>query len=138
MGMGLLLILIGTFSSFVQALPKSGGWMTLVKNTLGFLLLFVALYYGQLAYNEFKPHAPEKHYQHGWIGYSEEALNKARKENKPANNAEEAATAMGAELINEDEYKDLQKLGKFDTKTSSWLKTPPEVRALGGAIFGDR
>lgn len=69
--------------------------------------------------------------------YDRAALD-ARKENKPANNAEEAAAAMGAELINEDEYKDLQKLGKFDTKTSSWLKTPPEVRKLGGAIFGDR
>lgn len=81
--------------------------------------------------------SPESPAQRRSFCYDRPALD-ARKENKPANNAEEAAAAMGAALISEDDYKDLQKLGKFDTKTSSWLKTPPEVRKLGGAIFGDR
>jgi hypothetical protein len=63
---------------------------------------------------------------------------KARKEHKPKSNAVDMATAMGIELLTEDQYRELQKLGNFDTKTSSWLKTPADVRALGGAIFGDR
>lgn len=63
----------------------------------------------------------------------------ARKDDAPAKgNAVGAAAAMGAELLSEEEYADLQKLGEFDVKTSSWLKTPPELRKLGGAIFGDR
>lgn len=62
----------------------------------------------------------------------------ARKANKPSSNAVDMATAMGIELLTEAEYHALQKLGSFDTKTSSWLKTPDEVRKLGGAIFGDR
>jgi len=62
----------------------------------------------------------------------------ARKEHKPANNAIDAAAAMGVELLSEDEYRELQKLGAVDTKTSSWVKTPPEIRELGGAIFCDR
>lgn len=89
---------------------------------------------GEIIFCDCSPESPKDRRS---FCYDRAALD-ARKENKPANNAEEAAAAMGAELINEDEYKDLQKLGKFDTKTSSWLKTPPEVRALGGAIFGDR
>ncbi|MEO6333351.1 MAG: DUF4256 domain-containing protein [Pyrinomonadaceae bacterium] len=68
--------------------------------------------------------------------YDREALD-GRKENKPKDNAVDAAAAMGVELLSEDEYRELQKLGRFDTKTSSWLRTPPEVRKLGGAIFGD-
>ena len=48
------------------------------------------------------------------------------------------ATAMGIELLSEDQYRELQKLGEFDTKTSSWIKTPPEIRKLGGALFCDR
>ena len=68
--------------------------------------------------------------------YDREALDK-RKENKPKNNAVEAATAMGIELLSEDQYRDLQKLGKFDTKTSSWITTPADIRKLGGAIFAD-
>jgi hypothetical protein len=69
--------------------------------------------------------------------YDRAALD-ARKEFKPAGSAVEAAAAMGIELLSEQEYRDLQKLGNFDTKTSSWLKTPPEIRKLDGAIFGDR
>ena len=62
----------------------------------------------------------------------------ARKENRPAGSAMEAAAAMGAELLSEDQYRLLQQLGEFDLKTSSWLQTPPAIRKLGGAIFGDR
>jgi len=61
----------------------------------------------------------------------------SRKEHQPDNNANDMAKAMGIEILTEAQYRDLQKLGKFDEKTSSWLKTPPEVRKLGGAIFGD-
>ena len=61
----------------------------------------------------------------------------SRKEHQPENNAIDMAKAMGIEILTEAQYRDLQKLGKFDEKTSSWLKTPPEVRKLGGAIFGD-
>lgn len=68
--------------------------------------------------------------------YDNEAL-KSRKEHKPKNNVMDMASAMGIELLNEEQYRELQKLGKFDSKTSSWLKTPDEIRKLGGAIFGD-
>lgn len=68
--------------------------------------------------------------------YDGEAL-KARKEFKPKSSAMEMAEEMGIELLNEEQYRQLQELGNFDTKTSSWLKTPAEVRKLGGAIFGD-
>lgn len=68
--------------------------------------------------------------------YDKVALDK-RKENKPKNNAMDAASAMGIELLTEEEYRYLQTLGNFDTKTSSWLKTPENIRKLGGAIFGD-
>ncbi|MEJ1224020.1 DUF4256 domain-containing protein [Sediminicola sp. 1XM1-17] len=68
--------------------------------------------------------------------YDLEAL-ASRKENKPKNNAMEIASAMGIELLTEGQYRVLQQYGNFDTKTSSWLKTPPEIRKLGGAIFGD-
>jgi hypothetical protein len=69
--------------------------------------------------------------------YDGEALEK-RKEFKPGGSAVDMAAEMGIELLSEDQYKALQSLGKFDTKTSSWLKTPPEIRKLGGALFGDR
>jgi hypothetical protein len=69
--------------------------------------------------------------------YDREALD-SRKENKPKNNAMDAASAIGIELLTEDQYLDLQKLGEFDLKTSSWLKAPAEMRKLGGALFGDR
>lgn len=69
--------------------------------------------------------------------YDREALD-ARKEAKPSGSAVDAAKAMGIELLDEDEYRELQSLGAFDLKTSSWIRTPPEVRKLGGALFGDR
>ena len=61
----------------------------------------------------------------------------SRKEHKPANNAVDMAAEMGIELLTEKDYRELQKFGPFDTKTSSWLKTPSEIRKHGGAIFGD-
>lgn len=71
------------------------------------------------------------------VCYDREAL-ESRKENKPAHSAVEMATAMGIELLSEEQYRELQKLGNYDTKTSSWVKTPPAIRALGGALFCDR
>jgi hypothetical protein len=71
------------------------------------------------------------------VCYDRAALD-SRKENHPQNNAVDMAAAMGIELLTEAQYVALQALGVFDIKTSSWLKTPPEVRKLGGAIFGDR
>ncbi|QEC55155.1 DUF4256 domain-containing protein [Flavisolibacter ginsenosidimutans] len=69
--------------------------------------------------------------------YDREALD-ARKENKPKDNAVDVATAMGVELLTEEQYRELQTFGAFDTKTSSWIKTPEAIRKLGGAIFCDR
>ncbi|GAB4411492.1 MAG: DUF4256 domain-containing protein [Anaerolineae bacterium] len=69
--------------------------------------------------------------------YDREAL-EARKEHKPENSAVDMAATMGVELLTEEQYRALQQLGDFDTKTSSWLKTPPEIRKLGGALFADR
>lgn len=71
------------------------------------------------------------------VCYDHEAL-EARKEHKPENSATEMAADMGIELLTEEQYRDLQHLGKFDLKTSSWVKTPAEIRKLGGAIFCDR
>lgn len=68
--------------------------------------------------------------------YDREGLD-SRKENKPVSSAMEMAASMGVELLTELQYRELQQLGNFDTKTSSWLKTPAEVRILGGALFGD-
>jgi hypothetical protein len=62
----------------------------------------------------------------------------ARKSFRPENNAMDMAAAMGIELLTEEQYRQLQTLGDFDTKTSSWVKTPPDIRKLGGAIFADR
>ena len=70
------------------------------------------------------------------VCYDREAL-ESRKENKPENNAIDMAAAMGIELLTEEQYRELQKLGNFDTKTSSWVKTPAEIRKLGGALFAD-
>ena len=71
------------------------------------------------------------------ICYDREALD-SRKENKPKNNAMDMAAAMGVELLTEEQYREFQKLEEFDMKTSSWVKTPPAVRKLGGALFCDR
>lgn len=68
--------------------------------------------------------------------YDRAAL-EARKENKPANNAMDMAAAMGVEILTEEQYRELQELGSFDTKTSSWIQTPADIRKLGGAIFAD-
>ena len=70
------------------------------------------------------------------ICYDHEAL-ESRKEHKPENSAIQMAADMGIELLTEEQYRELQKLGKFDTKTSSWVKTPSDIRKLGGAIFCD-
>jgi hypothetical protein len=71
------------------------------------------------------------------VCYDREAL-EGRKEHKPKDSAINMATAMGIELLTEEQYRELQKLGSFDTKTSSWVQTPPEIRKLGGALFCDR
>ena len=71
------------------------------------------------------------------VCYDREAL-EARKEHKPKNSATDMAAAMGIEILTEAQYRELQTLGEFDTKTSSWVKTPPDIRARGGAIFCDR
>jgi hypothetical protein len=71
------------------------------------------------------------------VCYDHEAL-ESRKEHKPKDSAMDMAAAMGIEILTEAQYRELQELGSFDTKTSSWLKTPSEIRKLGGAIFADR
>src|SRR5713226_5111882 len=71
------------------------------------------------------------------VCYDREGL-ESRKEHKPKNNAMDMAAAMGIELLTEDEYQELQKLGNFDAKTSSWVKTPSDIRKLGGALYCDR
>ena len=71
------------------------------------------------------------------VCYDREALD-ARKEHKPKDNAIDMATAMSIELLTEEQYRDLQKLGNFDAKTSSWVKTPSAIRKLGGALYCDR
>ena len=71
------------------------------------------------------------------VCFDREAL-ESRKKHKPKNNAIDMAAAMGIELLTEEQYRELQKLGEFDTKTSSWVTTPSEIRKLGGALFCDR
>jgi hypothetical protein len=71
------------------------------------------------------------------VCYDREGLD-SRKEHKPENNAMDMAAAIGIEILTEEQYRELQKLGNFDTKTSSWVNTPSEIRKLGGAIFCDR
>ena len=70
------------------------------------------------------------------VCYDREALD-ARKEHKPESSANDMAAAMGIELLTEEQYRELQRLGNFDAKTSSWVKTPPDIRKLGGAVFCD-
>lgn len=81
--------------------------------------------------------APETPKDRRSLCYDRQALD-SRKANKPENSAMDLANEMGVSMLTEEEYQQLQQLGSFDTKTSSWLKSPEEVRKLGGAIFGDR
>jgi hypothetical protein len=89
---------------------------------------------GEYIFYECSPESPKGRRS---LCYDREAL-ESRKENKPANNALDTAVAMGIELLTEEQYRELQKLGNFDTKTSSWVKTPSAIRKLGGALFCDR
>ncbi|AMM52405.1 hypothetical protein TH61_16095 [Rufibacter sp. DG15C] len=88
---------------------------------------------GEILFFDCSPESPKGRRS---VCYDLEGL-ESRKEHRPENNAVDMAEAMGIELLTEAQYHDLQKLGHFDAKTSSWLNTPPEVRKLGGAIFGD-
>jgi hypothetical protein len=81
--------------------------------------------------------SPESPKERRSLCYDAEAL-ASRKEHKPADSAINMAEEMGIQLLTEDEYRSLQQLGEFDTKTSSWIKTPPPIRKLGGALFCDR
>lgn len=81
--------------------------------------------------------APESPKGRRSICYDREALDK-RKENKPVDDAISMASAMDIEILNEQQYRELQQLGEFDLKTSSWIQTPDEIRKLGGALFADR
>lgn len=89
---------------------------------------------GELIFFDCSPETPKDRRN---ACYDPEAL-ESRKEHKPQNSAIGMATAMGIELLTEEEYRALQKLGEFDLKTSSWIKTPADIRKLGGALFADR
>ncbi len=89
---------------------------------------------GEYIFYDCSPESPKDRRS---LCYDDDAL-ASRKEHKPKGSAVETAAQMGIELLTEEQYRELQKLGKFDTKTSSWVKTPPEIRELGGAIFCDR
>ena len=89
---------------------------------------------GQVVFADCSAESPEGRRS---LCYDPEAL-ASRKEHKPKGSAVDMAAAMGVELLTEDEYRELQKVGTFDAKTSSWVKTPPDIRGLGGALFCDR
>jgi hypothetical protein len=89
---------------------------------------------GEYVFYDCSPESPKGRRS---LCYDREAL-EARKEHKPANSAIDMAVDMGMELLSEEQYRELQQLGKFDLKTSSWVKTPANIRKLGGAIFCDR
>ena len=89
---------------------------------------------GEYAFYDCSPESPKGRRS---ICYDREAL-EARKEHKPKDSAIDMAAAMGIEILTDAQYRELQTLGNFDTKTSSWVKTPSEIRRLGGAIFCDR
>ncbi len=88
---------------------------------------------GEFIFCDCSPETPKERRS---VCYDQEALD-SRKENKPRHSAMGMAAEMGIEMLDEEQFHELQKLGKFDSKTSSWLKTPEEIRKLGGAIFGD-
>jgi len=89
---------------------------------------------GEYIFFDCSPQSPEGRTS---LCYDREALD-SRKKFKPKNSAMDLAEAIGIELLTEEQYQQLQQLGEFDTKSSTWLKTPAEIRKLGGAIFGDR
>jgi len=89
---------------------------------------------GEYSFYDCSPESPKERRS---ICYDHEALEK-RKEHKPADSAINMATDMGIEILTEEQYRELQKLGSFDTKTSSWIKTTADIRKLGGALFCDR
>ncbi|HTL67638.1 MAG TPA: DUF4256 domain-containing protein [Lacunisphaera sp.] len=89
---------------------------------------------GEVIFADCSPQSPEGRVS---LCYDGEAL-AARKKFPPKGSAMDLAQAMGVEMLTEEQYQELQKLGEFDTKSSTWLKTPSEIRKLGGAIFGDR
>ena len=89
---------------------------------------------GEYAFYDCSPESPKGRTS---LCYDREALD-SRKEHKPKSSAKDMAAAMGAELLTEEQYFELQKLGNFDTKSSSWVKTPAEIRKLGGALYCDR
>jgi len=88
---------------------------------------------GEYVFNDCSAESPKGRRS---LCYDRAALD-ARKENKPANSAVDLAAAMGVELLSEEQYRALQKLGSFDSKTSSWVETPADIRKLGGALFCD-
>jgi hypothetical protein len=89
---------------------------------------------GEIIFYDCSPESPNGRRS---LCYDREAL-ESRKQHKPENSALDMAAAMGIHLLTEDQYRELQKLGKFDTKTSSWISTPSRIRKLGGALFCDR
>ena len=89
---------------------------------------------GEFLFYDFSAESPKDRRS---LCYDRDGL-ESRKEHKPENSAKEVAFAMGIELLTEDQYRELQTLGNFDLKTSSWVNTPPEIRKLGGALFCDR
>ncbi len=89
---------------------------------------------GEYIFYDCSPESPQGRRS---LCYDREAL-ESRKENRPDNSAVDIAAAMGIELLTEEQYRELQQLGKFDLKTSSWVKTPPGIRKLGGSLFCDR
>jgi hypothetical protein len=89
---------------------------------------------GEYIFYDCSPESPKERRSYC---YDRQALD-SRKEHKPKNSAVDVADEMGIEILNEEEYRSLQQLGKFDLKTSSWIKTPANIRKLGGAVFCDR